>query len=229
MFICLGMELVSPDKRVLAGSIVSSAYAIGEAALAILAMYVHNWRMLLRIMYISGLLLMSLFWLMPESLRWMLSKGQNDKVKRILRKAAKMNNVDLSEDLLSNLDHEKKVKENETNDYPIGMVFKSRILILRLATCSFCWITCAFVFFGLTLNSVAVSGNLYLNFVFVGLIEIPAYVVMCLVANKIGRRIFLCSSLILSGTACLAFIFIPNGKQKNRIHVQQISIYRVFC
>lgn len=105
--------------------------------------------------------------------------------------------------------------EQQTKKYPFREVCKSRILLIRLLNCSFCWITCAFVFYGLTLNSVAVSGNIYINYIFVALVEVPGYFCTYLMLDRFGRRFSLCSSLLLSGTACFAFIFIPAGRNKS--------------
>lgn len=212
MFILFpGVELVSPDKRVLSGTLISSCYAVGESIVGIVAWQTNNWRDFLRYLYFPGFILIAFFWLTPESVRWLLAKGRHEDVKEILRKAAAENNVVLSEDKLKSLEYQPQQEKEETKSYPMKEVLKSPILLLRLANCSFCWITCNFVYYGLSLNSVAVAGNMYLNFISVALIEIPGYFTTYLILDRFGRRISLCGSLLLSGIACLAFIFLPAG------------------
>lgn len=52
---------------------------------------------------------------------------------------------------------------------------------------------------------------MYLNFISVALIEVPGYITTYLILDRFGRRLSLCGSLLLSGIACLAFIFLPEG------------------
>lgn len=68
-----------------------------------------------------------------------------------------------------------------------------------------------FVYDGLSLNSVAVAGNQYLNFILVCLIEVPAGLATFVLMERVGRRAAMCSSLILAGLACIIFHFLPAG------------------
>lgn len=98
------MEQVSPQLRVLSGSVVASSYAIGESLVGVIAMYTRDWRWFLRYLYMPGVAIVALYWLTPESIRWLVAKGHKEQAKNILRKAAKMNNVHISEDSLNGLD-----------------------------------------------------------------------------------------------------------------------------
>lgn len=67
-------------------------------------------------------------------------------------------------------------------------IFSSRILLQRVCTTPVWWITTTFVYYGLNINSVGLSGNMYLNYILVCAIEIP------------GLTIFLLFLLMLSLT-----------------------------
>lgn len=73
-------------------------------------------------------------------------------------------------------------------------------------------ITHTFVFYGLSLNSVSIAGNRYLNFILVSFIEIPAYFIAWRSIERIGRRLTVCLALLLSGISCTAFSFVEPGK-----------------
>lgn len=211
--------MVSPDKRVLSGTLISSCYAVGEAIVGFVAYSTDNWRIFLRYLYFPGLILVAFFWLTPESVRWLLAKGKHEEVRKVLEKAAKTNGVELSESDLKNLEFQPEKPDPKSGEhYPMRAVMKSPILLLRLVNCSFCWITCNFVYYGLSLNSVAVAGNMYLNFISVALIEVPGYITTYLILDRFGRRISLCGSLLLSGIACLTFIFLPEGNSTYLSH-----------
>lgn len=148
-------------------------------------------------------------WLVPESVRWYLSKGRVEEAKAILRKAAKFNGKELSENTLEKL----SCTESDIAKSSFREVLKSTTLMLQLINCCFCWITCAFLFYGLTLTSVSLAaGNSYLDFILTSLVEIPAYISCNYMLNLFGRRKSLSGSYFLTAIACIVFIFIPAGK-----------------
>lgn len=156
------------------------------------------------------MLLFVYFWIIPESIRWNISKGRIEEAKDTLRKVAKVNGKTISENALDKLAIADPVESNKTS---MCEVLKSPVLILRFINCCFCWITCAFLFYGLTLNSVALAGNGYLDFILTALVEIPAYFACIYVVGKFGRKWSLSGSFFITGISCCVFIFIPKGKQ----------------
>lgn len=61
--------------------------------------------------------------------------------------------------------------------HAIKLALKSRPLVVRFVIIVYNWITNAFVYYGLSLNSTSLSGNKYLNYALVCLIEIPGYTI----------------------------------------------------
>lgn len=100
------------------------------------------------------------------------------------------------------------------NRKPIVQVLHSSVILIRLLICSFCWLTNTFVYYGLSLNSVAFAGDKYANFMLVAVVEVPAYFLTWLLTDHIGRKTTLSGAFILSGAFCLATEFIPAGKKK---------------
>lgn len=101
------------------------------------------------------------------------------------------------------------------NRKPIVQVLHSSVILIRLLVCSFCWLTNTFVYYGLSLNSVAFAGDKYINFVLVAVVEIPGYCLTWLLTDYIGRKLTLSGSFLLSGVFCLAIQFIPTGRKEN--------------
>lgn len=90
-------------------------------------------------------------------------------------------------------------------------ILNSPVMLTRLLACSFCWLTNTFVYYGLSLNSVAFAGDKYLNFILVAVVEIPAYFLTWFLTDYVGRKATLSSSFLLSGAFCLAIQFVPTG------------------
>jgi len=88
---------------------------------------------------------------------------------------------------------------------PIVQVLHSSVILIRLLVCSFCWLTNTFVYYGMSLNSVAFAGDKYINFMLVAVVEM-------VLTDHIGRKPTLSGAFLLSGVFCLAIQFIPAGK-----------------
>ncbi|XP_055693814.1 organic cation transporter protein-like [Lutzomyia longipalpis] len=222
----LGMELVGPSKRAFGTLFINSFYTTGGAILGFVAIWQDYWRDMLRWLYFPCLIVVAYFWLIPESVRWLLTMGRQDEASKIIRKAAKRNKVLLSEETIAILHGntqpsiqpciQQDVKVNpmgkkKKKSYPIASIFSSPALLLRLAICSFCWITNTFVYYGLVINSASFGDNIHTSFILGCFIEIPSFICSYLILDRIGRRWTLCSAFLVSGTACLAIIFTPTG------------------
>lgn len=67
------------------------------------------------------------------------------------------------------------------------------------------------MYYGLSINSTTLSGNKYINFALVSLIEIPGYSLAWICIQKLGRKPSLVLSLLLSGVTCTLTIFASKG------------------
>lgn len=224
------VELVGPKGRVFGNTLINAVYVLGLMSLASLSWWLQNWRHLLRLIYVPAMFVVSYYWILNESARWLISKGRHNEAAAILKKAAKMNRVDLSEDVLSPLyelqkvntdtDNEKskdpnkvEIEDNKENKQSNLMkVIKSSIIRKRVVICSFLWITCTFVYYGLSINSVSLAGNKYVNFMLVAFVEIPANIVCLLVLDRFGRKKVLILTYVMSACLCISLSFVPKGK-----------------
>ncbi len=225
----LAMEMLGPSRRVFGGTLIACSYTIGEIVLGFIAMYTLNFRLLVRVVYCPMILILLYFWLIPESVRWLWVNGRNKEAADIVVKAADVNKIKLtdetleiiyscnqsktslevsndptyqSKDFLTNSDSAEKSKE-------MKKVLRSRIMLLRIANCFLVWMTCAFVYYGLSLNAVSLAGNKFLNFMFICAAEIPGYLFTILLSGRIGRKWTLSSSLFVCGLSCIGSQYIP--------------------
>lgn len=219
----LGMEFLGPKHRVLGGVIISCFYAVGGILIGVVGYFFQNWRHFLLVLYSPCLLGFCFLWLVPESVRWLMTQHRCEEVAIIVKKAAKANGKQLSDISLMQLENSQAPKVTNTTTtsekvpekgpkYPVIAALKNVKLVMRLMVCSFCWLTNTFVYYGLNLNAVTLAGNKYFNFIASNVIEIPAHLIALLLVNKIGRRWSMCGSLILAGLSCIATEFVPGGE-----------------
>lgn len=220
----LGMELIGPKQRVLGGTLISTCFSIGGVLIGTVAMLTQHYRQMIRILYAPAFLVIFYYWLIPESIRWLMVTGKRQRAVDVLLGAAKLNNVTYSKETMQKLheqcntidletktdsDHFHKL-DKDAERSPILDVLKSKTLLLRILNCSFCWLTNTFVFYGLSLNSVSLAGNKYSNFIVTCLVEIPGYITVYIILNKFGRRWSLCGSLLVGGLACFSTAILPH-------------------
>ncbi|CAH1636283.1 unnamed protein product [Spodoptera littoralis] len=214
----LALEMVGLDKRVLGGNLISSTFALGQVVTAGVAWLVPYWRTYTLVLYAPSVLFISYYWLIEESVRWLLSKGQNKEAARIIFKAAKMNRRKLSPETIKTLTEEPdpkkptqtdEVEEPEDKRGILLQVVKSKTLMFRLIVCSFWWITLTFVYYGLSINSVSLVGNSYVNYILTSLVEIPGYCLSVLTLDRFGRKSSTMTAFIICGISLIAMPFVP--------------------
>ncbi|XP_070506358.1 organic cation transporter protein-like [Chironomus tepperi] len=218
----LGVEMVGKNKREMAGVVLNYFYSIGEALVGIIAWIDGDWRNLQYWVSIPPILFIFYYWIIPESIRWLIANEAYSKAFEIVKKASKENNRELSGKLLEQFEEKCFKKENpepnadderhksiELATY--GKFLRSKILMIRSLCLCFIWGTNAFVFYGLSLNSINLSGNIFLNFVLGCLIEIPGNTISWITMNKFGRRRSLAASLLICGICCISGGFVDTN------------------
>ncbi|KAK3103224.1 hypothetical protein FSP39_017559 [Pinctada imbricata] len=199
----IGMELVGKPRRVFTGTIIEIFWCFGELLVAGIAYFLPDWRHIqIAITALVGIFLP--YWiLIPESLRWLFSTGKSQKANELLLKIAKVNKVKLPENIIINLQEE----SSSSFFKPLGQLLTSPTLLLRTGIISLCWFVSNIGYFGLTLNSGRIGGNIYVNYVVSAVMELVAYIACLCLVDRIGRRAMFCTSMLLGGISCLCTIF----------------------
>lgn len=178
-------------------------------------MHIHNLWHLLRVIYVPGLLVIFYFWLVPESLRWLLITGRVERAIKTFKRIASVNGRTLSDksiDMLRSQYSTTAVKTNANAEKEVQLsilqqvlqVFESRKLGLRLLNLCYQWITCCFCYYGMSLISTHIPAeNRYMSYILVQAVEIPGAMLPALVLNRFGRRKLMFTALALCGTATL--------------------------
>ena len=211
------MEYVDPSKRVLGTSIINTFYTFGLAALGGLAYATRDWRLLLWSLYLPCFLIIAYFWILPESTRWLVTKGKISSAQRNIQTAGQWNETRFSEAAQKMLNEREEdfmelqekgqpaEEKEESSDYPLLAAIKNGVIFRRLLILSFCWATNTFVYYGLSIYSVSFGGDKYINYVSSTLIELPSvFITYFLVDTKLlGRKRSLMGSFFISGIACI--------------------------
>lgn len=199
--------------------IVGCSFPLGELMLACVAMFVHDFRHLIRLLYAPSLLSIVYIWFVPESLRWLLVTGRVDRAIDVLQRTAAGNRKHLCEQSIEMIKKKYSIAANTNESDNASMfqslryVFKSRTLCLRFLNCCYLWVTCCFCYYGLSLSANSIPGeNRYISFIFIFAIEIPG-VLIAIPLLKYMRRVRLMSlMLFITAISTLITAWIPQDK-----------------
>ncbi|KAK3733483.1 hypothetical protein QZH41_019394, partial [Actinostola sp. cb2023] len=112
----LVLEYVGPRHRSAVGFGVWFAWVFALALLALLAWLIPNWRTLSIVTSAPGILFF-LWWLIPESLRWMIIRGKAEEARKTLKTVARINGKFLSDDDLASVGEEAQVPIKAWNSF----------------------------------------------------------------------------------------------------------------
>ncbi|XP_035212350.1 organic cation transporter protein-like isoform X2 [Stegodyphus dumicola] len=186
---------------------------IGYVLLPLIAWWLKNWFYLQLFMTIPCALFFLYYWIVPESPRWLLSKGKLDKAIPILELAAKMNKKDVKdlETQAKKICFLENEEGNKASKASVLDLLRTPNLRMKTLILYFVWMTIAFTYYGLSLNTNALQGNDYLNFFLSGLMEIPATIFCMLTLDRFGRKKPFIFTLMVGGLSCFGFVFVPES------------------
>merc|ERR1719189_2286453 len=184
-----------------------------------IAYFVREWSNLQLCISVPCVLLCSYYWMVPESPRWLVSKGRYDEALKILKGGAKMNKKQLPSDN-EMLEMMEKIKQQDEQDAPpeedaksfkekaaeafselIDLV-KTPEMRKRTLNVFYSWLVVAMVYYGLSFNSKNLGGNIYVSSFISGFVEVPAVVVIIPLLAKLGRVKCYCGTFIAGGICC---------------------------
>ncbi|XP_072020772.1 organic cation transporter protein-like [Amphiura filiformis] len=211
-------EFVGPSKRTMVGVFIANAWAVGYMLLSVLAYFFRDWRTLELVISVPMFLYLFLIPFFPESARWLLSKGDIEKARPVIEKAATCGNIVLPESIFEECD-DKLTKEDEAEDNitttgkTLSLIDIMRYPNMRWRTLNmmFNWWVNSMVYYGLSLSTSSFGVNDYLAAFVSAAVEIPAYTSSLFVIEKWGRRVPVCVYLVVSGVACIMTTCIPVG------------------
>ncbi|XP_013146966.1 PREDICTED: organic cation transporter protein-like [Papilio polytes] len=224
-----GAELVGPKYRVLIGAFTTSMFAVGLMVIGAVSWAIHSWRYMILALHVPCFLIISYYWFLGESVRWLLSKQKYTEARAALEEVAKVNRTNICEKSMEALLTPPSAQGSPTSDGPglIGYIFSSRVLLRRVCTTPIWWITTTLVYYGLSINSTSLSGSMYLNFILTCAIEIPGNFAAVLILDRVGRKPTLSVGYFLSAACNITFAFLPSDLSVLRLVIYLLGKFGI--
>ncbi|KAH8384100.1 hypothetical protein KR009_012128 [Drosophila setifemur] len=223
----LVVELVSGKWRTVIGILNILPVAISYVLSAGLAYLIRDWRHLQLAISWPWLIMLSIWFWLPESPRWLLAQGRLDELCRLIERAAKMNGTTGSlpsnyrktleaavpravpspaeqpGDEVSTPNGGDVATQDSGPVNPLKVVFGAKYWRTTCLTLVI-WLTLIIIYFGLTLHLSNLGGNIYINSAVAGIVEAVSICISILVVLKVGIRKSLIGYMLLPGLCCLA-------------------------
>lgn len=204
-------ELAGPKHRSLIGTSLWYCWTLSLIALAGVAYLIRNWRTLCIVTGAPAIVVTLIWFLTPESLRWLLVKGKMAEAEKLYRRIARMNGKTLPAEGLE-ID---RVTDTQTRLGDFRDLFKTRHLTKTTLISWFCWFVNALVYYGVFLSAPSVGGNLYLNFFLASLVELPAIPIGIWIYNRFGRKRGVIVPMILASFGTIGAVLLTTDDESN--------------
>jgi len=218
------MELTPPNYRSAVVSLNRLFYTSGVLVVVLVAYLVRDFRKLQLVVTAPLVLLLIIPVLIPESPRWLMSKGYTKRARKSIQTMAHRARTTIPPDILDiytskkvidETVHQKK-KKNSNKE-----LFAHPVLLKWLAICGFSKAACQLVYFAVSMNLDGLFGNIYVNTMLAGVTEIPAVLAFTYLMSKYGRLRLLYATYGLTcigGILSIIFIiFLPDQPMVNTV------------
>ncbi|XP_076469494.1 organic cation transporter protein-like isoform X2 [Babylonia areolata] len=204
----LVVELVGPQKRTRAATMLTIIWLMGPFLLTALSFLLRQWRYLQIASVSPFVLCLGHWWLLPESPRWLLTKKKTKAALTVMKKVARVNKTPFSPspETIAKLQQEPRADRNGNIMSTVGQLVKYPQLVIVTLIIFFNWTVIAMTYYGLSLNVGNLGGSLRINFFVSTTVELIAYVLGWVLLDRLGRKRSHCCFMLTAGLACLSTI-----------------------
>jgi len=211
----IALEFVGTKYRTLCGIAIEIPFALGELYIVFLAYFIRDWRTYQLVIGIPFFLFLLYLVKIPESIRWLLSKGRVAEAKKTVFEIAQFNGGEKplwTEDICG--EDEDSIEDVTPKNLGICSLLSHPTLRIRTLIMALNWVVATLGYYGLSLNSARLGNDAFSSFALTAAMEIPSYIFCMLSLDRFGRKSILAFSQILAGTTCILAGILPEEPQE---------------
>lgn len=205
------MEITGVKWREAVSVFYQIPFNLGHLTLPGFAYFIRDWRNLQLALSLPSIILLSYYWLVPESPRWLFTVGRIGEASAVLEKSARMNKLP-TENIHQNLIAYKKQLASQNSAQTKGNIWDLfRTPNMRTKTLCICfnWLACGLGYFGLAQYIGQAGGNIYTNVAISAIIGLPGTLSCIYTMKRFGRKKTMIFANALTGISMLSLAFIP--------------------
>ncbi|XP_075342795.1 organic cation/carnitine transporter 2-like isoform X1 [Odontesthes bonariensis] len=222
----LGAEVLTGNMRVLYSSLGTNlGFAIGYMILPLFAYFLRDWKSLLLALSVPCLTYIPLWWVLPESPRWLLSQGRVEEADAIVRKAAEWNKVQAPRVIFEDCSI-KKTKSQKKHYTVLDLFRHSSIRSTTLLLC-LVFFTLTAGYYSLSYNTSQLHADPYISCFISAVVEVPAYFSSWIALRYLPRRLSVIAALILGAVPLFLIQLLPEYLSSLSLVLEMLSKYSI--
>lgn len=211
MMYLLVLEYVAPKYRTFMANVSMAVfYSPAVTLLPWIALASRHWKILSLVTSLPLALAIFSPFFIPESPRWLLSKGRvDDAVKKVLN-IGRINKKEISPKLLEQFKISLSKAKPEKKQSFLALLKKPLLRKMFVSTCA-SYVCCALVFDALVRSIGALNFDFFISFSVINMTEFPSMLLVAFVMDWMGRRWLTTISMTLSCIFTILTAFMTNG------------------
>ncbi|XP_021957270.1 organic cation transporter protein [Folsomia candida] len=240
----LMLEYANPAARASLGLLGQLSFALGYMMLAVLGYFFRSWEDFQLVSTGIGLALISYYWILPESARWLLHRGDYDAAYKTLSYVAKINRKLIPEkEKLIQIFHQHHNGENNpsvstNNESKLNARHANKLCSILLVSVDNYWkllktreirkrtlliwslfIIVDLVYYGVVFDSATLTNDPFLLVFLAGLMEVPAYTLVIPCLTILGRKPTVIGTFTLTAVCSFIVAYTPAEYELIRVAV----------
>ncbi|RZF37035.1 hypothetical protein LSTR_LSTR004723 [Laodelphax striatellus] len=211
-------EVAVRGYRTLFGCVFNVSYPVGYIVIPMAAYISNDWRQLQLYISIPAMILVMHFCLLPESPRWLLTKGRSGDAWKILEKSGKIDrniqqNTSAPPTRQEDTERKSCIQRILHSFGEILSLFRSLEIFKRAIICYIAWFSASVTYYAIALNAGNFSANKYIYCALNGVVEAPGYFLSFICLVTFGRKAVSCLLFMITGASLLLILLIPRDFQ----------------
>ena len=194
-----------------------------------MAYLIPSWRYLTVASALPSVLGIFIVNIITESPRWLASQGRYDEAEAILMKISRENGLGNKHVSLRRSSKSTSKSGPSVRSYGILDLFTNSTTCIITLIMIVSWFVNSHVYYGLSLNVKNLGGNMYVNFVLAGLVEIPSYLLAVFLLNWSGRRKSLFYFMMGAAGSCWICMKLQAQDSANHALLSASAMFGKFC
>ncbi|CAG4958225.1 unnamed protein product [Colias eurytheme] len=206
----LVLEYVGTKYRTVVSNLsIALFFGGGCILLPWIALWVSDWKLLMIVTSIPMIVGFFAPFVVPESVRWLATKGRIDKAVEVLKRFEKINGNKIPQNVMDQFILSAKNSKDE--DHGISLIFRTPSLRRMMLFLVFTFMSVAVMFDSITRMAENLGSNFFVTFSVTSATELPSIVVLLLLLDRLGRRWLVFAPMMAAGALCLITAFVPRG------------------
>ncbi|KAI6228799.1 Major facilitator superfamily MFS-1 domain containing protein, protein [Aphelenchoides fujianensis] len=203
------IESVTASFRTVSPLFSSFVWVFGYMAVGVMHVLIKNWRWTYFAIAAPGLISFGFYWLMPESIHWLITNNKTKEVSRYIKQSCRINRREIQLHDCQNFERIEAQVEATTTKRSFFDIFRHRALLFHLILHCYIMTCMNLSYWALSLFSVDLHEEEMVGYFLSGLVELPAGIVSIALLWYFGRRTVTFYSMIGQGACMFLTIMFP--------------------